>query len=65
MSVDSARRSHNLGFLAEDACGQSLYGIHDAVLLVAIVLEYTIRVRSVFRQVACAIGSVTHGACFA
>ena len=39
-------------------------GGDEAVLLVAVVLEYTFRVWSVFRQVACAIGSVTCGACF-
>ena len=46
-------------------CGQSLSGVDAAVLLVAIVLEYTFRVGAAFRQVACAIGSVTRGACFA
>ena len=40
-------------------------GVDAAVLLVAIVLEYTFRVWSVFGQVACAIGGVTRGACFA
>ena len=40
-------------------------GVDAVVLLVAIVLEYTFRVWSVFRQVACAIGGVTHGARFA
>ena len=49
---------------AEAVCGQSLFGV-DAVLLVAIVLEYAFRVWSVFRQVACAMGGVTRGACFA
>ena len=46
-------------------CGQSLSGIDAAVLLVAIVLEYTFRVWSVFRQVARAVGGVTRGACCA
>ena len=46
-------------------CGQSFSGVDAAVLLVAIVLEYTFRVWSVFRQVACAIGGVTRGARFA
>ena len=45
--------------------GQSLSGVDAAVLLVAIVLEYIFRVCSVFRQVVCAVGGVTRGACFA
>ena len=53
------------GGSAEVVCEQSLSGVDAAVLLVVIVLEYTFRVWSVFRQVACAIGSVTRGACFA
>ena len=40
-------------------------GVDAAVLLVVIVLEYTLRVWSVFRQVARAIGGVTRDACFA
>ena len=43
-------------------CGQSLSGVDAAVLLVLIVLEYTLRVWSVFRQVASAIGGVARGA---
>ena len=46
-------------------CGQSLSGVDAVVLLAAIVLEYTFRVWSVFAQVACAVGSVTRGACLA
>ena len=46
-------------------CGQSLPGVDAAVLLVAIVPEYTFREGSVFRQVTCTIGGVTRGACFA
>ena len=42
-----------------------LSGVDATVSLVAIVLEYTFRVWSVFGQVACAIGGVTRGACFA
>ena len=40
-------------------------GLDAAVLLVAIELEYTFRVWSVIRQVACAIGGVVRGARFA
>ena len=46
-------------------CVGSLSGVDAAALLVAIVLEYTFCAWSVFRQVACAIGDVTRGACFA
>ena len=52
------------GGSAEAVCGQSLSGVDAVVLLVAIVLECTFRGRFVFRQVACAIGGVTRGACF-
>ena len=65
MSTDSASRSHSWRFIAEAVCGQSFSGVDAAVLLVAIVPEYTFRVWSVFRQVACAVGGVTRGACFA
>ena len=53
------------GGSAEAVCGQSLSGVDAVVLLVAFVLEYAFRVWSVFRQVACAMGGVTRGACFA
>ena len=46
-------------------CGQSLSGVDAAALLVAIVLEYTFRGWAFVRQVACAVGGVTRGACFA
>ena len=40
-------------------------GVDAAVLLVATVLKCTFRLWSVVWQVACAIGGVTRGACFA
>ena len=57
--------SHSWRFIAEAVRGQSLSGVDAVVLLEAFVLEYTFRVWSVFQQVACAIGGVTRGACFA
>ena len=39
-----------LRFIAKAVCGQSLSGVDAVVLLVAIVLEYTFRVWSVFRK---------------
>ena len=46
-------------------CGQKFSGVDAACILVAIVLEYTLLLWSVFRRVAFAIGGVTRGACFA
>ena len=45
--------------------GRVCPGLMQSVLLVDIVLEYTFRVWSVFRQVERAIGGVMRGACFA
>ena len=45
--------------------GRVFSGVYAVVLLVAIVLKYKFRVWFVLRQVACAIGGVTRGACFA
>ena len=39
-------------------------GVNASVLRVTVVLNYTIQMWSGFRQVACAIGDVTRGACF-
>ena len=46
-------------------CEQRLSGVDAAVILVAIVLKYIFRVRSVFLQATCATGGVTVGACLA
>ena len=48
LSADSSRRSHSWWLIAEAMRGQSLSGIDAAVLLVAIALEYTFRVWSIF-----------------
>ena len=52
------------GRLSSGLCVQSLSRVDAAVLLVVIALGYIFRVWSIFRQVACSIGGVTHGACF-
>ena len=62
LSADSSRRSHSWWLIAEAMRGQSLSGIDAAVLLVAIVREYTFRMWSVFRQVACAMEGAGRGA---
>ena len=42
-------------------CGQSMSGVGASVVRVTVVLKYRFHVRSKFRQVACAIGTVTLG----
>ena len=58
-------RSHSWRFIVEAVCRQSLSGVDADVLLVDIALECAVRVWSVFRHVACAIGGVARGACVA